>query len=331
MSKARRDRKGGWNHQPDVLPVPVSPIMDWPPRPLSWLRWISRYWIAISPVTLQFAAAWAILAWLQPDAETMQTLSWDWVLQVWVRNLLLLILFAGGLHLWFYTLGMQGRRLKFDARDFARKGRRFRFSDQVRDNMLWSLGSGVTIWTGFEVLYWWASANGYAPGLLWGDNPVCFALWFVLIPIWSSIHFYWIHRALHWPPLYRLAHALHHRNVNIGPWSGIAMHPVEHALYFSSVLIHFIVPSHPAHVLFHFYVEGLNPAFSHSGYEGVEAGGQKRLATGDFFHQLHHRYFECNYGTLETPWDRLFGTFHDGTEEGRRAVRKAKRASAATD
>ena len=125
--------------------------------------------------------------------------------------------------------------------------------------------------------------------------------------------------------MYRLAHNLHHRNINIGPWSGISMHPVETALYFSSAAIHFVVPSHPLHVLFHFYMEGLNPAFSHSGFEGVKIGDKKRLSSGDFFHQLHHRYFECNYGTAEVPWDKLFGSFHDGSEEATRATRARKK------
>jgi sterol desaturase/sphingolipid hydroxylase (fatty acid hydroxylase superfamily) len=30
---------------------------------------------------------------------------------------------------------------------------------------------------------------------------------------------------------------------------------------------------------------------------------------------MHHRYFECNYGNLEVPWDKMFGSFHDGTDE----------------
>ena len=34
-----------------------------------------------------------------------------------------------------------------------------------------------------------------------------------------------------------------------------------------------------------------------------------------FFHYLHHRYFECNYGDPIIPYDRWFGTFHDGTPE----------------
>ena len=39
------------------------------------------------------------------------------------------------------------------------------------------------------------------------------------------------------------------------------------------------------------------------------------MALGTFHHQMHHRYFECNYGNLEMPWDKWFGSFHDGTDE----------------
>ncbi|MEM7224509.1 MAG: sterol desaturase family protein [Pseudomonadota bacterium] len=313
-----------WNYHPDV-PIPVSPIMNWPPRPLAWLRWESASWLAVGSVTLEFLIAWAVFAWFQPDAETMKSLALGWVAQIWLRNLVLIFLVAGGLHLWFYSFAAQGKQLKFDPRDLARKNKAYTFGNQVLDNMFWSLASGVTVWTAFEVLYWWAAANGYAPSLAFSAHPVWFALWFVLIPIWSSIHFYLIHRALHWPPLFRLAHSLHHRNVNIGPWTGISMHPIEHVLYFSSVLIHFVVPSHPVHVLFHFYLEALNPAFSHSGFEGLFVKDKKRMAAGDFFHQLHHRYFDCNYGTAEMPCDKALGSFHDGSDEATRAVRQRKR------
>jgi sterol desaturase/sphingolipid hydroxylase (fatty acid hydroxylase superfamily) len=37
---------------------------------------------------------------------------------------------------------------------------------------------------------------------------------------------------------------------------------------------------------------------------------------GDFFHQLHHRFYDCNYGSFETPWDQWFDTYHDGTPQG---------------
>jgi len=324
MEKSEPTKSPRWNHNPQ-LPISVSPILDWPPKPLAWLKWISTYWLAISSVVVEFLFAWAVFALLQPDTESMKELAWGWVGQVWLRNLALIFIVAGGLHLWFYSFTAQGRKLKFDARGMARNNGTYTFRNQVLDNMFWSIASGVTVWTGFEVLYWWAAANGYAPGLIIADNPVWFALWFVLIPIWASFHFYWIHRLLHWPPLYKLAHALHHRNVNIGPWTGISMHPIEHLLYFSTVLIHFVVPSHPVHVLFHFYQEALNPPFSHSGFEGILVKDKKRVAAGDFFHQLHHRYFECNYGTGEVPWDKVFGSFHDGTEEATEATKERRK------
>ena len=52
---------------------------------------------------------------------------------------------------------------------------------------------------------------------------------------------------------------------------------------------------------------------------------KNRLALGTFHHQMHHRYFECNYGNLEVPWDKWFGSFHDGTDEAHERMLKQRR------
>ena len=130
---------------------------------------------------------------------------------------------------------------------------------------------------------------------------------------------------MHWPPLYKLAHALHHRNTNIGPWSGLSMHPVETAMFFSSILIHFLIMAHPVHVLFHLFHQALTAATSHTGFEGFEIKDKNRLHLGNFHHQMHHRYFECNYGNLEVPWDKVFGSFHDGTDESHERFQERRR------
>ena len=102
---------------------------------------------------------------------------------------------------------------------------------------------------------------------------------------------------------------LHHLNKNPGPWSGLSMHPVEHLLYFSVVLIHFVVPSHPLHFFFNSQHTALTPAGGHSGFDGV-------MHSGSYFHYLHHHYFECNYGEATIPLDKWFGTFRDGKSVG---------------
>ena len=293
-----------WHWHP-ALPTPTSPVFTWPPKPLAAFKWLANYWLAVSMIVFEVATACLIWYVLQPAPEHTANFAFDWIALMYLRNLVLIFIVAGGLHLYFYTFRCQGNLRRFDARGLEKNNKRFTWRNQVLDNMFWTCISGVTFWTAFEVLYVWALANDLVPRTSFNSNPVWFVAWFVLIPIWSSFHFYWIHRALHWPPLYRLAHSLHHRNVSIGPWSGISMHPLEHVLYFSSVLIHFLAASHPLHFFFHMHLEALNPIASHSGFDGLMVKKKKRLELGDFFHQLHHRYFECNYGTAEMPWGQM--------------------------
>ena len=304
----------GWNHIPAV-PINVSPLFRWPPRPSEALKWIVNSWFFITENFIVLAIALVCLFWFQPSLEQAQTLSLGWIAQIYFRNFVLLAIVAGGLHLYFYTFKKQGQKLKYDPRPLAKSGRQFTLGGQVRDNMFWSLSSGVFFWTLYEVILFWAMANGWTPILYWSENPVWFALLLVLTPIWISFHFYWIHRLLHWSPLYRVAHGLHHRNTNVGPWSGLSMHPLEHLLFFSSVLIHLIIPTHPLHILFHMQHQSLTAATSHTGFENLLIKDEKTLALGTFHHQLHHRYFEVNYGNLQMPWDKWFGSFHDGTPE----------------
>jgi lathosterol oxidase len=310
----------GWDHVPDV-PIKVSPFFSWPPNPLAMWRWFEARWMRLAENVIVLGIAVLVWTFTQPSLEQMETLSLGWIIQIWLRNLVLMFLVAGSLHWFFFMRKAQGKRLKFDPRDLAIKGKQFNFGGQVKDNMFWSLSSGVGFWTAYEVLMFHAMANGYAPHLTWAQNPVWFCALFLLTPVIISLHFYWIHRALHWGPLYRLAHALHHKNVNVGPWSGLSMHPIEHLAFFSSILIHFIIPAHPLHILFHMQHQSLTAASSHTGYEALLLKERKALALGTFHHQMHHRYFEVNYGNLEMPWDKWFGTFHNGTAKAHDAMK----------
>lgn len=324
MEPDSRPTSGEWNYHPE-LPLADDSIFRWPPKPAHLAGWFARNWLVLSERVIMALVAVALYLAAYPPLEVARSFAMGWIAQVWAVNIALMIVVAGGLHWYFYMRKGQGKRLKFDRRDQARGNRLWNFSDQVRDNMFWSLASGVTVMTGFQVATMWLMANGYAPTATFADSPVWFLLAFVLVPIWSAFHFYWVHRLLHAPFLYARFHALHHRNVNVGPWSGLSMHPVEHLLYLSSLAIHWIVPSHPVHLIFHVVYQGPGAAMSHTGYENLLIKDKRRLALGTFYHQLHHRYYECNYGNQEMPWDRWFGTFHDGTESATRETRERKK------
>ena len=102
---------------------------------------------------------------------------------------------------------------------------RFTFGSQTKENVFWALASGVPIWTAYEVVTLWLFANGHIPWLSWSRHPVWFIAIMLLIPLWREVHFYWVHRLIHTPFLYKTVHSLHHRNTNPGPWSGLSMHP----------------------------------------------------------------------------------------------------------
>ncbi|MEM8793744.1 MAG: sterol desaturase family protein [Pseudomonadota bacterium] len=313
-----------WHHMP-TRPIAVSPIFSWPPDPVRIWAWIRDRWFTLAENSILTVLAIATWAWLQPPLEQTKTFEFGWIAQMFLRNILLMTIVAGGLHLWFHRYKRQGDRLKYDRREMGGRLRTFTFNSQLLDNMFWTLTSGVGFWTAYEALMLWAMANGYAPVLTWADNPVWFVALIFLTPLWISFHFYWIHRWLHWPPLYRLAHSLHHRNTNVGPWSGLSMHPVEHLMFFSSVLVHFVIPAHPIHILFQMQHQALTAATSHTGFEGLLVKDKNRLALGTFHHQMHHRYFECNYGNLEVPWDKWFGSFHDGTDAAHERMKERRR------
>lgn len=308
-----KSKKKTWNYTPP-LPIKVSPYFSSPINPLAWLKWFIKGWFPISEKAIVLILSIVSWAYFHPELERCRDFAVDWIAQIYLRNMVLMILVAGGLHCYFYIWRKQGDKRHYDARPFASNNQMFTFNSQILDNMFWTLASGVTIWSAYEVLMMWTMANGHLPVLLLPDDNLWLILLILLVPIWETFYFFLIHRLIHWPPLYRSVHYLHHRNINVGPWSGMSMHPVEHAIYFGTILIHLLVPSSPLLIIFHLQYYALTAATTHTGYQGLTVANKMPLGLGTFHHQLHHRYFDCNYGGLEVPLDKWTGNFHDGTE-----------------
>ena len=307
-----------WHYKPS-LPVLVSPYFRWPPNVGQVVKWSVGGWFPVSERLIILILAILSSLYFQPSPTATRELSLDWIAGLYIRNFLLMFFVAGGLHWYFYIARKQENERRYDVRPFATSSRVFTFGSQVRDNMFWTLTSGVMIWTLYEALMLWAIANNYAPELSMPAHWAWLALMILLIPLWETTHFFLIHRLIHNSKIYARVHALHHRNTNVGPWSGMSMHPVEHLVYLSTVLIHFVVPSTPFLIAFHLMYFTLSAATTHTGYQGILLKGKLVLPLGTFHHQLHHRFFTCNYGGLEIPWDQWTGSFHDGTPESHQA------------
>lgn len=314
-----RNARGEWTPEQRAT---NSPLFERPIRWRSVVRWLVGIPGFLFPWNvLSIALAGVVYAFATPSMSTARTWAVGWVLLVLMRNLAITIAWYGLFHLRLYTRKRQDTRYKYNNR-WPRTSDRFTFGSQNRENVFWTLASGVPIWTAYEVIGLWLYANGHIPWLGWSEHPGWFVLTFVLTPFWLEAHFYVIHRLIHIPRNYRVVHALHHRNTNPGPWSGLSMHPIEHVLYFSAVTIHWVIPSTPLIAMYNLFRQSIGPAPAHSGFDTLELGDTTKLDTGALAHYLHHKYFEVNYGDGAIPFDRWFGTFHDGSPDAHAAMKQ---------
>jgi sterol desaturase/sphingolipid hydroxylase (fatty acid hydroxylase superfamily)/uncharacterized protein (DUF2147 family) len=126
-------------------------------------------------------------------------------------------------------------------------------------------------------------------------------------------YFYWTHRLLHWRPLYRYAHHVHHRSTSPTPWAAYAFHPLEAVVQAGVyVLIVFSIPMHPiALMLFLVYMIVRN-VVGHLGFEIWPAGFARHPLTRwhltPTHHDLHHHFGKGNYGFYFSFWDDWAGT-----------------------
>lgn len=308
-----RDKRGGWT--PTKRPK-RTPVFVWPPQPKKFLTYLFGFPGYLWPWnTLYFLISLAAVAYLTPSLTTMRDFEVGWVSLILLRNGALALLAYGGFHTLLYIQRRQHTNFKYNSKWPDTDNSVFMFGSQTAENVFWTMCSGVPVWTAYEVLTWWMFANGYISYVDLRQHPAYFIGLLLLMPIWTSFHFYLIHRLIHVGPLYHLIHKVHHNNVNPGPWSGLSMHTFEHIIYFSSVLVFFVVPSHPLHAMFCLVFLALYPARGHVGFHWIETQDERFIDTDCFNHYLHHKYFEVNYGDRLIPFDEWFGTAHDGSPE----------------
>ena len=315
----KRNKRGDW--QP-AKPIAYAPLLNWPVRPLAILKCLFGYPGFFLPWGVVYMAV-PVLTWeyLTPPMAGMRSFGWAWILFVLVRNYALVLVVLGAWHIRLYVQKAQGTDWKYTNKWLARDNPIFLFKNQFFDNVFWTAASAVPIWTAYEVVTLWLYANHLIAYVSFREHPIYCVLMMCAVPVLRDFHFYAIHRISHWGPLYRWVHYLHHNNVNVGPVTGLSMHPIEHLLYFSGVLFHWIVPSHPIHALFHIQHAAITPAQGHAGFERIVISDGVAIETHDFFHYLHHKYFECNYGADgPVPLDKWFGSFNDGTPEATEAM-----------
>lgn len=319
----KRNARGDW--APDA-PAETAPLFVFPPRPVALLKWLPSYFLPYN--VLFMVSAWLWWSYVIPDVETLKTFGFSWILRLYLVNNVAVFLFYGAFELWLYVQRRQGTRFKYSGRwPSEQRSGKFMFQNQNLDNLIRAFGTGLPIWTALEVVILHAFANGWATWFTLAQHPVYLCALWLIVPVIHETHFFLLHRALHWGPLYKWVHAVHHNSVNPSPWSSLSMHPVEHLGYLGVALWHLVIPSHPLIALYQLHQAGFGAIPGHFGFEKIEVGENQAIDTHAYIHYLHHRYFEVNYGDGLIPFDKWLGTFHDGSPEGERRMQERRRAA----
>lgn len=147
-------------------------------------------------------------------------------------------------------------------------------------------------------------------------------VYFILSFFWMFLlhdaWFYWIHRFMHLPFLFRHVHLIHHKSTNPSPWTAYAFHPLEAVLEAGiAPLIAFTLPVNRYAFTAFMLFQIMYNIYGHLGYEIMPKFILKsrlgRWINTSTAHNMHHKYFNGNYGLYTRLWDNLLKT---GRKEG---------------
>lgn len=172
---------------------------------------------------------------------------------------------------------------------------------------IYGIPAGIVAW-GWRSHGWtWVHTDLAAYPIWW--FPLSILLYLVAHDTW----FYWTHRWMHRPALFRAAHAVHHASRPPTAWAAMSFHPLE-ALTGAVVIpaLVFVIPIHVAALGIVLAIMTVMGVTNHMGWEIFP----RRLVhsrAGDFLitashHSRHHELYACNFGLYFRFWDRLCGT-----------------------
>ncbi|MEQ8472694.1 MAG: sterol desaturase family protein [Marinoscillum sp.] len=165
-------------------------------------------------------------------------------------------------------------------------------------------------------------------------------LWYwilTVIPIFiiHDFYFYWAHRLMHHPSLFKHIHKVHHLSTNPSPWTAYAFHPIEAVIETLIIpILVFTVPTHPFVIVLFMIFQIIYNVYGHLGYELFPKGFHKtwigRYINTSVAHNQHHQWFHGNYGLYTLIWDRMFGTLRSDYDQSYENATQRKKAAEAT-
>jgi len=187
---------------------------------------------------------------------------------------------------------------------------------QISAEIRWSLISAIiyAIPAGLAIEAW--RGWGLTQIMVSVDGPLQAAWILVSILVYLFLHdswFYWAHRWMHRPSVFKAAHAVHHASRPPTAWAAMSFHPweaISGAILIPALM--FIIPIHIGALGVVMLIATIMGVTNHMGWEMFPRswinGWFGRHFISASHHEAHHRHYNCNYGLYFRFWDKLCGT-----------------------
>lgn len=188
-------------------------------------------------------------------------------------------------------------------------------SADIRREMLASVRT-VLVYTLVSVLTLWGMANGWLSGFEKSYGPATDLSILAALLLVHDAYFYWAHRAMHHPKLFKTFHRFHHRTITPTPWAAYSFALPEALVMAVFMPLWLAIVPTPAWVTFTFLaIMILRNCMGHAGLElharGWASHPVLKWISTTTHHDLHHAgSFNHNFGFYLTFWDKMMGTEH---------------------
>lgn len=230
-----------------------------------------------------------------------------YLLIFFVAILLRYFLAAGFFYYYYFIL----KKDKFSNKKLSRRGIR---KNQFKNEIIWSVYSSAIFALVGAVTYWlWQ--NDYTQIYLETEK---YRYWYLPLSLLTVLllhetYYYWIHRWMHHPKIFKYVHKVHHDSLTPTPWTAFSFHPWESLLEAIILpLILLVVPLNVFVLGFYLLLMTISSVINHLDIEVYPPVFLKskigKLFIGATHHHYHHSEFKTNYGLYFTFWDKWMRT-----------------------
>ncbi|MBL0152696.1 MAG: sterol desaturase family protein [Chitinophagaceae bacterium] len=154
----------------------------------------------------------------------------------------------------------------------------------------WQTGYIKVYLKGSDYAWWWIPLSG------------------LLALFLQETYYYWLHRWMHIPSVYKLVHKWHHDSQIASPWTAFSFHPLEGLIQAAFLpLLLLVIPMHLYVLIGLLVIMSISSVINHLDIEVYPKWFARHFLgkwlIGATHHSLHHKQYKYNFGLYFTCWD----------------------------